>query len=215
MVKALLFIILLLFNSPVSFHGLSAQGQDISRHEADSLLGSLSKAGADTAPINSLLKLATFEIHKPGEFKTDLDSAAVFIDQAKQINNKIRSIEAHGYITLIESYLERERGQRKEAKASAEKAIQILNNGPDKFQLGQAYMELSEYYDYQDPDQLPKKIQLIEQAVTNFKLSGHIERMAFALRMLGEYYNYAANFGTSTNHYYNILSTPFKKVKFL
>src|SRR5258708_9847994 len=134
MVKALLFIILLLFNSPVSFHGLSAQGQDISRHEADSLLGSLSKAGADTAPINSLLKLALFEIHKPGEFKTDLDSAALFISQAKQINNKINSVEAYGYITLIEGHFERELGRPKDAKASVEKAVQILNNGADKFQ---------------------------------------------------------------------------------
>src|SRR5258708_15738961 len=130
MVKALLFIILLLFNSPVSFHGLSAQGQDISRHEADSLLGSLSKAGADTAPINSLLKLATFEIHKPGEFKTDLDSAAVFIDQAKQINNKIRSIEAHGYITLIESYLEKERSQKKDTNTSSKTDTHSLTNAP-------------------------------------------------------------------------------------
>src|SRR5258708_30001515 len=98
------------------FLTIFAQGQDISRHEADSLLQSLSKATADTAHINSLLKLALFEIHKPGEFKIDLDSAAAFIIEAKRINDKIRSVEAYGYITLIESHFEREKGLQKEAK---------------------------------------------------------------------------------------------------
>ena len=74
------------------FMAISARGQDISRYEADSLLRSLSKAGADTARINSLLKLALFEIHKPGELKRDLDSAAAFLNQAKQINVQVKSI---------------------------------------------------------------------------------------------------------------------------
>ena len=191
---------------------ISVHGQDISRHEVDSLRGSLSKSKSDTGRFNLLLKIARFHIFKTGEFKTDLDSAAVFINQAKQINDKIKSVEASGCITLVESYLFRERGQRKEARASAEKAMQILNNGTDKFQLGQAYMELSEYYDYQDPDQLPKKIQLVEQAVTNFKLSGNIERMAFALRMLGEYYNAAAD-SRNPGNYYNTLATALEKLK--
>src|SRR5258708_1442050 len=194
------------------FLTIFAQGQDISRHEADSLLRSLSKAGADTAHINSLLKLALFEIHKPGEFKIDLDSAALFINQARQINNEIKSVEASGYITLIESQFEREKGQQEEAKASVEKGIQILSNGTDKLQLGQAYMELSDYYDYQDPDQLLKKIQLVEQAVNNFKLSGNIERMAFGLRMLGEYY-WNAYSSEKPENYYNALATALEKCK--
>ncbi|HTE09521.1 MAG TPA: sensor histidine kinase [Chitinophagaceae bacterium] len=196
----------------IFFMIISVRGQDISRREADSLLGSLSKAGADTTHINSLLKLALFEIHKPGEFKIDLDSAALFINHARQINNNIKSVEADGYITLIESHFEREKGLQKEAKASVERAIQVLNNGKDKLQLAQAYMELSDYYDYQDPDQLPKKIQLVEQAVTNFKLSGNTERMAFALRMLGEYYSAAAD-SRNPDNYYNTLATALEKLK--
>src|SRR5882757_5845260 len=109
------------------FITISVRGQDISRHEADSLLRSLNKGDADTAHINSLLKLSIFEIHKHGELKTDLDSAAAFINLAKQINIRIKSTEAYGYITLVDSYLHREKGQRTQARASVEKAIQILN----------------------------------------------------------------------------------------
>jgi two-component sensor histidine kinase len=189
-----------------------SRAQDISRREADSLLRSLRKADADTAHINSLLKLALFEIHKPGEFKVDLDSAALFINQAKQINDKIRSVEAYGYITLIESYFEREKGRQKEAKASVEKAIQILRNGTDKLQLGQAYMELSDYYDYRDPDQISQKRQLVEQAVNSFKLSGNIERMAYSLRMLGEFYNESVDSRTPGS-YRATLDTALEKCK--
>jgi two-component sensor histidine kinase len=195
------------------FLALSVQGQDITRHQADSLLRSLPKANADKAHINALLELALFEIHKPGELKTDLDSATAFINQAKQINNKIRSVEAYGYITLIEAHLEREKGQQKEAKASVEKAIHILNNGTDKLQLGKAYMELSDYYDYQDPDQLPQKIQFVEQAVNNFRLSGNVERTAYSLRMLGEYYSEEADSRKADNDYYTILATALEKLK--
>jgi two-component sensor histidine kinase len=177
-----------------SFLTVAVLGQDISRHEADSLIGILNKAGADTAHIHSLLKLALFEIHKPGEFKIDLDSAAEFINQAKQINKILRSVEADGYITLIEGHFQREKGQREQAKASVEKAIQILRSSSDKLQLGQAYMELSDYYDWQSQEQLPTKMQLVEQAVNSFKSSGDAERTAFSLRMLGEYYEKAADF---------------------
>src|SRR5882724_10471200 len=125
-------IVLILF----SFLTIVVMGQDISRHEADSLIRSLKKAGADTAHINSLLKLALFEIHKPGEYKIDLDSAAEFINQAKQINKNGRSVGADGYITLIEGHFQREKGQHEQAKASVEKAVRILNTSSDKLQLG-------------------------------------------------------------------------------
>src|SRR5258708_3010716 len=183
-------IVLMLF----SFLTIAVMGQDILRKEADSLIRSLKKAGEDTAQINSLLKLALFEIHKPGEFKIDLDSAAAFINQAKQINKNLRSIDADGYITLIEGHFRRERGQHEQAKASVEKAIQILRAGTGKLQLGNAYMELSDYYDWQNQDQLPKKMQLVELAENSFRLSGDVERTAFSLRMLGEYYMHAADF---------------------
>jgi two-component sensor histidine kinase len=194
------------------FMTIATHGQDISRRQADSLLKSLSKADADTAHINSLLKLAIFEIHKPGELKTDLESAAAFINQAKQINRQLKSVEAYGNITLTESQLDREHGRQKEAKASVEKAIQILSKGEDKFHLGQSYMELSDYYNYQDPDQLPEKIRLLEQSVNNFKLSGSIERTAYGLRMLGEYYCQAAD-SKKYGSYNTTLATALEKLK--
>ena len=94
-------------------------------HEADSLHKALGKTSIDTARANILLKLAEFEIFKPGEFKADLDSAAVYIDQAKGINKKINSTEIYGHIILAESHLVNERGQKAAGKALNEKAINV------------------------------------------------------------------------------------------
>ena len=186
------------------FITISSLGQNISRHKADSIFRSLSRADEDTAHVNSLLRLAQFEIFKPGELKNDLDSAAAFIKQARDINEKIKSVQIAGYITLAESQLYKERGQREEARVLAKKAVQMLSKETDKFLLGQAYLELSYYYDYSAPDQLPQRIRLVEHAVNNFEKSGHIEQTAYSLKMLGEFYGDAATAGKADSFYYMV-----------
>jgi two-component sensor histidine kinase len=155
-------------------------------HEADSLRKALVKTGADTARANILLKLAEFEIFKPGEFKPDLDSAAAYIDQSRSINKKISSTEIYGHIVLAESHLVNERGQKAQGKALNEKAIQILNSGTDKYQLGQAYLALADYYSYYNTSELAKRLAAVAQAANAFKNAGHIEREAYAYKALGE-----------------------------
>lgn len=150
---------------------LSAGAQD--RAKATSLRNLLNKAEKDTTRISLLLELAEFQIFKPGEFKTDLDSAAGFIVKAKQINAKVRSAAVDGAITLTESYMVKERGQWVQGKALAEKAVQILSKGTDKFRLGRANLELAVYYDYTNPNQLPEKTRLIEKAIELFHQSRH------------------------------------------
>jgi hypothetical protein len=77
---------------------LSARGQNITGHEADSLRRSLNRSGQQTTRINALLKLAEYQIFKPAEHKSDLNSAATFINQADQLNVK----ENSAYDPLIE-----------------------------------------------------------------------------------------------------------------
>jgi two-component system, sensor histidine kinase PdtaS len=162
----------------------AARGQDISRQEADSLLHLLSRTGTDTARIRLLLKVAEFHIFKPGEFKTDLDSAATFINDAKRLG--IRSKEADGDILLAQSYLTKERGQNNDAKGMVEKAIGILKDGNDKSLLGEAYLALTYYYTVQNAEAIATKTQLAEQALEAFRQSGRPERIAFCLTLLAD-----------------------------
>ncbi|WP_426670381.1 tetratricopeptide repeat-containing sensor histidine kinase [Mucilaginibacter sp. McL0603] len=181
--KRLITIIILLF---IFWY---ADGQNISRHEADSLRRTLNTSSDHATRINSLLKLAEYQIFKPGEYKADLDSAATFINQAERLNVKEKSTDIYGYIVLVKAYLEREKGQTKTGKDLVEQAIRILSGVKDRFHLGKAFLNLAQYYDYNDRRQLTVMIQLTEQAVKSFKQSGHLQDEAYSLQKLAELHN--------------------------
>ncbi len=173
---------------------LCSYSQHPSRKEADSLIASMTEKKPQADRLNSLLLLADFHIFKPGENKADLDSAAGFIMEAKKMARDMNSDEALAYSALMESCVLRERGQRQQAKEIAEKAVQDLKNGKNKFYTGRACYELAEYYNHEDTGQLKIKIVLVEQAAAAFGLSGHIEWKAYSLRMLADIYSWELNY---------------------
>jgi len=170
-----------------------AHGQDLIRHDADSMLSALRKAPSAIDRIYLLLGLARFHIFKPGENKIDFDSATACINQAAVLNNFVKSADAHGYQLLTESFLLHEKNQPAEAKKRVEKAITLLESGNSKSHLGEAYYESSTHYDYRDSQQLNRRISLVEQAVGAFQQAGKIERTAFSLTMLGDLYSIRGN----------------------
>ncbi|MEO5891454.1 MAG: histidine kinase dimerization/phosphoacceptor domain -containing protein [Ferruginibacter sp.] len=181
--KQLLILLLIL-----SFCSVTT-GQDISRQEADSFLDALKMSRPDTARISLLLKLAEFQIFKRGEYKQDLDSAAGYIDQARVLHVKIKSAGHLGFITLVEAFLTKERGQRDAAKKMVEQAIEISGREKDQFHLARAYFELADYYDYNIPEQLTEKIKLVEKALAGFQQTGSKERVGYTLKVLADLYD--------------------------
>src|ERR1700733_3302331 len=179
MKQILLFLICLLFLETIML------GQEISRQEADSMLIKLEKTKSDADRMELLLNLAQFHIFKAGENKIDLDSAAVYINEAKALTKTVNSPDINAYLLLTESYLVKERGPKitvppyftsEESKEMVEKAISILQTGTNKSYLGQAYYELSSYYTYTDTLPLQKKITLVEQSVNAFQQAGDLKR---------------------------------------
>src|SRR6266404_7227875 len=161
-------------------------GQDISRHEADSLLRLLDKSKTDTERFNLLLRIARFHILKPGESKADLDSAEGLINQAERLIVGIKSKQANGHLLLLKSFLISERGERELAKGMLENSIQMLKGEEDKFLLGEASLALSYSYPYLNTETRATKTRLVEQAVEAFRQSGSLERMAFCLTLLAD-----------------------------
>ncbi len=168
---------------------VSAYGQAVTRHEADSLIQLLENSRPDANRADLFLQLARFHILKPGEYKQDLDSGAAYIEKAKALNVTLKSEEALGFTTLVEAVLLKEKGQRDLAKKMVEQAVGMLSKEKDKSHLAEAYLELSEYYDYNDPKQFQEKINLIEQAAAAFQQSGNKERQGYSLKVLGDLYN--------------------------
>jgi len=182
--------------------GLKAQDvtQNLSRHQADSLLKSLKTKIPENTRIDILLKLAQFNILKPGSFKPDLDSATRYVDQAEHLNTLIKPLDYSGYLWLVKAYLAREKGNQHSGLTAVKKAIEILKSSTDWYHLGEAYFEIIQYDYYDNPDLFTQKIHLTEQAVQAFQQSGHIEIYAYTLKFLADLYtlNYETGKGLRT-----------------
>ncbi len=63
-----------------------------------------------------------------------------------------------------------------------------MKNGKNKYYLGKAYFALSDYYDYNNPNEIAEKIRLVELASKAFHQSENIERQAFTLTFLADLY---------------------------
>ena len=185
--KIFVFTTLLLFMIKI----VCAQDEthNISQQEAKTLLRSLNQTSADTVRADHLLRLALYNILKPGEYKPDLDSAATFINEAESVAAPMKSPVMHGYIAWVKSNFYREKGQKEQGKKFAENAVALLNNTPDKYHLGSAYLEMAHYYQYNDAKQGPEKIRLVEQSVKALEHSSYIELRAYALQFLADLYS--------------------------
>jgi len=142
--------------------------------------------GQDTAHIHRLLRLAEFYMFKPGELKADLDSATGLIDQARQLNATLRSREDDGYILLERSYLANEYKDRAKGRQLLDEAIPILDKGKDHYIRGKAYAALADYFDINNPTEIPGRMRAFKQAIAAFKEGGYIEQEAYIYKMLAE-----------------------------
>ena len=71
--------------------------QEITRQDVDSMLLELKKDKTGKERFDLLLSVAQFHIFKPGKQEIDLDSAVVYINEAKEIckKSKIFCIKFH------------------------------------------------------------------------------------------------------------------------
>ncbi len=167
---------------------LTGYGQEITKRQADSLIQISRKSVSDDDRMKILTKLAEYHIRKHGEWKADLDSGAAFIKSARQLNIKVRSVDADGYQILLESMLARERKQPDTAKRINERAVEVLKTTQNKALLARAYFELASYYDYNDSKQIGDKIRLVEAAAGLYEHSTDTFRLASTLEYLADLY---------------------------
>jgi two-component sensor histidine kinase len=166
---------------------LTIYPQQIFREEVDSLNNAVAKSKPDTGRINLLLRIAQFYLLKTVVTTTDFDSASMLIKQAELLNAKIKSKEADGYIILVESCLNRKRGQREAGQQKVDEAIKILTGGTNNSMLGQAYFEKANYYDYDYKDQtIRNRIYFIELGISAMKQSSDILNLAYYYCILGD-----------------------------
>ncbi len=123
--------------------GISAQL--LSHAALQQSLQALAASKFDTARIELLLQLSKHYIFKPGEIKTDLDSAILLIEQAATLSKKLSYNKAIAAATTSVSMAYREKGDRIKGKEFALKAISATEQSNEYLLLGESFLELSQY----------------------------------------------------------------------
>ena len=155
--------------------------------ERDFFLNELKAVKSDSAKINLLLKLAQYYIIPVYDHSANYDSATLLINQAENLSIKIKSIAAHGHILIIKSYYLRTAGKREDGKKIIYSAINLLKKTFQNELLGQAYYELSNYYDYDfKTATVNQRIACIDTAILAFKKSNSYNELGNSYKMLAD-----------------------------
>jgi two-component sensor histidine kinase len=169
--------------------GVTGSGQGVSTEWARSLLKALTNETSDEERIQTYLIVAQSYISKGGEYKTDLDSARLFMRMAASLNVKVRSADVDAFQIVMESLLAREMHQEQKGKQLAQKGATLLKDAKNRYYTAVAYFSLSEYYQYEDRVAGVEKRRLVELAVEAFHQSGFIEQEAYCLKFLADLYS--------------------------
>jgi len=158
----------------------------LSVKEVPAILKLIQASKADTNQVALLLQLSDHYISKPGESKSDLDSALLFIKKAENLSRAL-SFTA-GICNCFYQYSKayREIGERETAKQYIIKSIDLCIQSKQHSLLGESYMELTQHLSYRIKEERLQRIMLFKKADSAFSVSGNKERQATALRNLGD-----------------------------
>ncbi|KQS36198.1 sensor histidine kinase [Pedobacter sp. Leaf194] len=165
-------------------------GQDVTHNistaEAKAFEDRIGKKVSDSVKIDALLRLALYNILKPGELKADMDSAVNFINDAEKRLPNTRTPATLGHLYLVKSHLYREAGRRAEGKNFAQNAVDQLRRSKDRYHFSLALIELSQYVDLEGGSGAKTKIELLEKSVAALKGTPFLELKAFVLKDLAD-----------------------------
>jgi tetratricopeptide (TPR) repeat protein len=128
------------------------------------------KKSASSADHASLLcKLALLYVYKPGEIPKDLDSALLLTKQAEVINSSLKDKAIEAKIYFIKANALREKGDTAQGHNAIKRSLEIYNIIPDLSEHGDAYIELSNYYNVHTKEGCIKRKECYEKALIQFR----------------------------------------------
>jgi two-component sensor histidine kinase len=180
MARGLIIIILLAIALP-------SGAQQMQLKPIDEIRADLKQSTTDTGKANQLLNLALYYVYKPSETANDLDSAILLVKQAEGINAHLHSnkIEAKSY--FVYSNALREKGNTTMGRQYIEKSLVLHKAMSEPADMGEAYLELSNYYLSVNVENIKKRKEYFELALALFRSAGDKEKQAFILKNLGDF----------------------------
>jgi two-component sensor histidine kinase len=149
----------------------------------------IKKAQTDTGRANLTLNLALSYVYRPGEYKSDLDSAMLWAKQAENTNRAAmdKRIEAKSY--FVYSNILREAANTTAGHEYIERALALYRTIDAPSEMGEALIEESNYYSGDNNEAIKKRRVSYLQAMELFKQAGNKLREADALKNIGDFDN--------------------------
>lgn len=145
----------------------------------------LSKAKADTAKVNVFLTLGKLYLDKPGNEKTNVDSAIYFVEQAEKLSNVKGYKIGYGRSVLGSALIAIKNKKNQEALQLTRKALKCFMEASDFLDIGETYILMGQRYDDR-PASFERKIECFRNAADAFMKSGTVRRAGDAFKDIGE-----------------------------
>ncbi|WP_162996990.1 sensor histidine kinase [Mucilaginibacter kameinonensis] len=131
------------------------------------------------------MRLAWYQVLKPGELKTDLDSAKNYLSNAGRILKQSPSPDRNGFYYLVLAGYQNEIGQKSVADATLERAISYLKTAKVPVLLGTSYSEQMNRIPLSDTT-VPKKLRLIQLAAAEFSKTNYKRKLGDCMRLMAD-----------------------------
>ena len=149
----------------------------------------LKKAHTDTGRADLMLNLALSYIFRTGEYKSDLDSALLWVKQAELVNRAVQDKRIDAKTWFVYSNLLREGGNLTAGRKYIDRSLVLYRTIDAPSDMGEALLEAANYYLGDDNEMLKKKRVNFVEALTLFKRAGNKLREADALKNIGDFDN--------------------------
>jgi two-component sensor histidine kinase len=191
---------------------LFAAGQNINRQMVNQYLIQLPKTDRDSNRVKILLELGKFQIYKPGEVKTDLDSGLNYLIEARQLSSSLHLLKwEHDIESMLVIYC-MESGDSLTGRNRFAKLVSDCENTGDKWTEAMSNYRLGIWlgvkkYNY------PQAIDLHRRAAFLFKSINDQENEITALREIGHIHMSDGDVNTAETELLEVLDR-YKAIKF-
>src|SRR3984957_11461764 len=168
---------------------LPGSAQPMPLASAEEIRAAIKKAHTDTARADLLLNLALSYVFRPGEYKSDLDSALLCAKQAENLNREWQNKRVQAKSRFAYSNILRESGNPTGAHEYIERSLALYRTLDAPSDMGEALLEETNYYPGDNNEVIKKKRANYQQALTLFEQSGNKLRQADALKNIGDFDN--------------------------
>jgi two-component system, sensor histidine kinase PdtaS len=144
---------------------------------------------------DTLLRQALNYVHRQGNTASDMDSALLLTHKAEAINQTLKDKFIETKVYFVFSNALREKGDTAQGHAYCDKSVALLKTLDAPADLGEAYLELSNYAKFVNLEDVPHKKSFYELALPLFKQAGLKQRQADVLKELADFNQLQNNFG--------------------